>query len=111
MFFHCSHSSPILDRFLAHPSPRMLSFPYRALPRPSIMKGVDFIKDIHETGDIGPCPYVGHTGCMIITWEDNTVISVDCAGGDHETCGYADRCELYQRHPVGFVQTYPLKKD
>lgn len=63
----------------------------------------------HQSGDFGLCPYLGHTSAMTLTWEDDTVIAVKCAAVDHEICGYSDECEFYQRHPVGFVQTYPLK--
>lgn len=62
----------------------------------------------YNTGDVGFCPYVGHSGGMIITWEDNTVISVECSAENHEVCGYSETCKFYQRHPVGFVKTFPL---
>lgn len=62
-----------------------------------------------SSGDTGFCPYIGHSGSVLLTWNNNMVVSVECSFGNHETCGYSDRCELYQRHPVGFVQTYPLK--
>lgn len=65
--------------------------------------------ETHQSGDLGFCPYVGHSGSVNLTWKDNTVIAVECGFGNHETCGYADKCELYQRRPVGFVQTYPQK--
>ena len=60
-----------------------------------------------NSGDFGFCPYLGHTGAVIVTWDGDTVVSVECSGGDHKTCGLSDKCELYQRRPVGFVQTYP----
>ncbi len=61
----------------------------------------------YSSGDTGFCPYAGHSGSVILTWNDNMVISVECSFGNHETCGYANKCELYQRRPVGYVQTYP----
>lgn len=64
---------------------------------------------IHQSADFGICPYVGHSGSVNLTWDGNTVIAVECSFGNPKTCGYADKCELYQRRPVGFVQTYPLK--
>ena len=63
----------------------------------------------YSSGDTGLCPHVGHSGSIILNWDDNTVVSVECGFGNHETCGYANKCELYQRRPVGFVQTYPSK--
>ena len=63
----------------------------------------------YSSGDTGFCPYVGHSGSIILNWDDDIVVSVECGFGNHETCGYANKCELYQRRPVGFVQTYPLK--
>lgn len=59
------------------------------------------------SGDLGFCPYLGHSTGLLLTWDGDTVVSVECAGADHETCGYSDVCELYQRRPVGFVQHYP----
>lgn len=63
----------------------------------------------YSSGDTGFCPYVGHLSSIILNWDDETVISVECSSGNHKTCGYACECELYQRRPVGFVQKYPLK--
>ena len=74
-------------------------------------KEVFSIKNIYETGDTGFCPYLGSTGLMTITWEDDTVISVDCAVDDCASCAFSKVCELYQRHPVGFVKPHPMKKD
>lgn len=65
----------------------------------------------HSSGDTGFCHYVGHSGSIILNWDDDTVVSVECGFGNHETCRYANKCELYQRRPVGFVQTYPLKNE
>lgn len=59
------------------------------------------------SGDTGFCQYAGHTGSVTITWDRNTVVNVECGFGDYKTCGYADVCELYQQHPVGFTQTFP----
>ena len=63
----------------------------------------------YSSGDTGLCPYVGHSGSIILNWDDDTVVSVECGFGNHKTCGYASKYELYQRRPVGFVQTYPSK--
>lgn len=60
-----------------------------------------------NSGDVGFCEHDGHTIGMLLTWDDNTVLDVDC---QYKTCGFADRCELYQRHPVGFKKIYPLSK-
>ena len=59
------------------------------------------------SGDDGFCKYAGHTGTVHLTWEGDTVVKVECGFGDYKTCGHAHECELYQRHPVGFTQTYP----
>ncbi len=63
------------------------------------------------SGDIGFCPYAGHSGSVILIWGDNKVASVECSFGNHESCGYADNCELYQRKPVGFTQSRPANID
>lgn len=55
-----------------------------------------------NSGNIGYCHKVGSTHAVLIEWDGNKVISVDC---EHETCGYADRCKLYQQYPVGYVQS------
>lgn len=60
-----------------------------------------------NSGDIGFCKYAGHSGSVLITWDGDTVVDVQCGFGDYKTCGYADQCDLYKRHPVGFTQTYP----
>ena len=57
---------------------------------------------ISQSGDVGFCRALGHTGSLIRTWENCTVIDVDC---DHKQCGYADICEMYQRMPVGYCST------
>lgn len=63
----------------------------------------------YSSGDTGFCLYTNQSTGIILNWDDDIVTSVDCGSGNHLTCGYADECELYQRHPVGFIQTYPLK--
>lgn len=63
---------------------------------------------MYSSGDIGYCQLLGHSTGIILTWDnDNNVISVDC---NHETCGYSQSCELYQKRPVGFHQTYPIRE-
>lgn len=60
------------------------------------------------SGDVGFCHYTEQPRGLIITWDsDNRVISVDC---EHNLCGYADRCELYQAHPVGYTQSFPISR-
>ncbi len=54
-----------------------------------------------NSGDIGYCPFVGHTDSMIVTWENDTVVDIDC---DYRICKHTKTCEMYQRHPVGFVR-------
>lgn len=61
------------------------------------------------SADLGFCKNAGHTGSIELTWEDDKVVDVKCGFGDFKTCKYVDECELYQRHPIGFVQTYPQK--
>lgn len=65
----------------------------------------------YSSGDTGFCHYTNQNIGIILNWDDNTVTSVDCGSGNHKTCGYADECELYQRRPVGYVQTYPKKEE
>lgn len=67
------------------------------------------MKGTHQSSDLGFCRYAGHSGGVNLTWDDDTVIAVECIFGDYKTCGYADNCDLYQKRPVGFVQTYPAK--
>ena len=57
-----------------------------------------------QSGDNGYCRLVGHTAPLLRTWENDTVVSVNCGieGHDHTNCGYADVCEMYQRGPVGY---------
>lgn len=59
-----------------------------------------------ESGDVGFCREVGHTSTLVRTWNDRTVISVDC---NYKTCGYSDTCDMYQRGPVGY-HSVPLSK-
>lgn len=61
-----------------------------------------------NSGDAGPCKYAGHTIGVLLTWDNHTVVDVDC---QYKICGYANQCELYNRHPVGFHQVYPLSED
>lgn len=67
------------------------------------------MKGIYQSSNLGFCHYAGHSGYVNLTWNGNTVIAVECGFGDPKSCGYADRCELYKKKPVGFVQTYPTK--
>lgn len=60
--------------------------------------------DISSSGDVGYCRYAEHPIGIIRTWDGHTVIEVDC---DHLHCRYDKACELYQRAPVGFTQTFP----
>ena len=73
---------------------------------PSQMKG-DIALSTYQSADIGFCPLVGYSGSVLLTWNDNSVVSVECSFGDYKTCRFADKCELYQRRPVGFIQKYP----
>ena len=56
------------------------------------------------SGDVGYCNRLGHSIGVLIGWENNTVVSLDC---QHETCGYSQVCDLYKRHPIGFTKEYP----
>lgn len=64
-----------------------------------------------HSGDLGFCRLVGHSGTVTLTWEGNTVVNVECGFGDPKTCEYSSTCELYNRRPVGFIQTYPIDED
>lgn len=57
-----------------------------------------------QSGDIGYCKLVGHTAPLLRTWEDDTVVSVECGidGCDYKNCGYANACQMYQRGPIGY---------
>ena len=61
----------------------------------------------YQSADIGFCPLSGHSGSVLLTWEGNTVVAAECSFGDYKTCRFAEKCELYQRRPVGFIQKYP----
>lgn len=58
-----------------------------------------------SSGNIGYCHEKGSPRAVLIEWNGHEVISVDC---EHETCGYADRCKLYQQYPVGCIQTFKM---
>lgn len=64
---------------------------------------------IYQSSDIGFCHYAGHTGSVTLTWDNDTVVSIECSFGNHNSCPFVNTCELYQRHPIGFVQIYPSK--
>lgn len=57
-----------------------------------------------QSGDVGYCRLVGHTAPLLRTWENDTVVSVECGNNicDYKSCGYAKVCEMYQRGPVGY---------
>lgn len=57
-----------------------------------------------SSGDAGFCEFVHHPIGVVVTWDSDRVITVDCK---HEICGLADHCALYQKHPVGFIRTCP----
>lgn len=57
-----------------------------------------------SSGDIGFCEHAGHSGSVLITWDGDQVVKVECGFGNHETCGCADTCELYQRAPISFTK-------
>lgn len=59
-------------------------------------------------GDIGFCEYEGHTIGILVEWEDDTVISVDCP---YKTCGYSGSCKLYNRRPIGYVHKIVASAD
>ena len=42
-----------------------------------------------NSGDIGYCPFVGHTDSMIVTWENDTVVDIDC---DYRICKHTKTC-------------------
>lgn len=54
-----------------------------------------------SSGSVGYCEKLGKPVGIIISWNDNTVIDLDC---DHKTCGYTQICKFYQRYPIGFKQ-------
>lgn len=67
----------------------------------------------YQIGDFGYCKLLGHNFGLLRTFEDNTVVSVDCGayGCDHELCGHADVCEVYQRAPVGYHFIFRPEKE
>lgn len=62
------------------------------------------MSDVLSSGDFGFCKLAGHTGSVLLTWDNNTVVKVECSLGNHTTCQYATTCELYNRKPVGYVE-------
>ena len=56
-----------------------------------------------SSGDIGFCRHKKQSIGLIINWNDRTVESVEC---EHDTCGYSQICELYQKHPVGYTEDF-----
>ena len=70
------------------------------------MSDVKTVHDLekHSSGDCGYCHYKKVGRGVEIEWLGAKVVAVEC---EHEICGYADVCEIYKRHPVGFVQTFP----
>lgn len=60
-----------------------------------------------SSGNVGYCHKIGSSRGILIGWRDHEVISVDC---EHETCGYADRCKLYQQNPVGYIKVFPMSR-
>ena len=56
-----------------------------------------------SSGDVGFCRYKNQNIGLIINWNNHTVESVECK---HDTCGYSEICELYQRHPVGYIEKF-----
>ena len=61
---------------------------------------------VEKSGALGFCQYAGHSGAVEITWNGDTVAEVDCSFGNYKVCGFADVCELYQRHPVGSTRVF-----
>lgn len=59
---------------------------------------------LKSSGDIGYCHYKKSSRGILIDWDGDTVIAVDC---DYDICGFSCSCDLYNRRPVGFTQTYP----
>lgn len=64
--------------------------------------------DCNNSGDVGYCHLHDKTMGVIVSWDNNrTITKVDC---DHESCGYSHTCKFYQKHPVGFHETYPIRE-
>ncbi len=58
----------------------------------------------YQSGDISYRKLVGHTMGLIRTWENDTIVAIDCGidGYNHKNCGFADTCEMYQQKPIGY---------
>jgi hypothetical protein len=58
----------------------------------------------YQSGDTSYCKLVGHTMGLIRTWENDTIVAIDCGidGYNHKNCGFADTCEMYQQKPIGY---------
>jgi hypothetical protein len=56
-----------------------------------------------SSGDVGFCRHKNKMIGLIINWNGHTVESVEC---EHDTCGFAQICKLYQRHPVGHTEEF-----
>lgn len=57
-----------------------------------------------STGDAGFCEYLGQPIGILISWEDATVVDLNC---DYKVCGQTYKYGLYKRHPIGMVQSFP----
>ena len=57
-----------------------------------------------NSSELGFCENAGHSGDVIITWENDKVVELECGFGNRKTCKFADSCELLNRHPIGSVQ-------
>lgn len=53
-----------------------------------------------SNGDVGFCEFAHHSIGIVVTWDGDRVVAVDC---EHEICGLAEHCALYQKHPVWFT--------
>lgn len=53
-----------------------------------------------SNGDVGFCEFAHHSIGIVVTWDGDRVVAVDC---EHEICWLAEHCALYQKHPVGFT--------
>jgi len=49
--------------------------------------------------DAGYCHYLGHVRGIVVAWENNTVVDIDC---EYQTCGLSSYCKLYNKHPIGY---------
>lgn len=70
------------------------------------MSDVKTVHDLGKTfsGDGGYCHYTRNGRGVQVEWFGATVVAVHC---EHDICGYKDRCEMYKRHPVGYVEAFP----